>query len=133
MCILVNNLEMARIKLVDLDEELDGVLGETLSSTFKFLKSATVKMLGVMLYRVIISNCHPLIFLKINHVILPLFQKVVDIKLYPNQRTLDLKNSVAMKELMTYLDAQLEVLAEHLYPSIFVLMLKELWETIMNV
>ena len=68
-----------------------------------------------------------------NLVILPLFDKIVDLKLYPNQRTLDLKNSAAMKELVSYLDAQLEVLAEHLYPSIFVLTLKELWETLMNV
>ena len=52
MCILVNDLEMARIKLVDLDEELNGVLGETISGTFKFLKSSTVKLIGVMLYRV---------------------------------------------------------------------------------
>ena len=57
MCILVNNLEMARIKLTDLDDELSSILGESLKDAFKFLKNSIVKLIGIILYRVCYSLC----------------------------------------------------------------------------
>lgn len=52
MCILLNNIETARIKLEDLDEELENSLGQTIVESFRYLKSSLIKLLGTILFRV---------------------------------------------------------------------------------
>lgn len=46
---------------------------------------------------------------------------------------MDLINAGPMKDLFEYLDSQLQVMAEYLYPNLTTMIVKELWETIMNV
>ena len=66
-----------------------------------------------------------------NCIIVPHLRSIIDLKQFPNE--IDILKCVPMKNLNQYLDVQLEIVAEYLYPSTFIIFLKELWETIMNV
>lgn len=55
---MANNIETARIKLSDLDDELHGALeGENLMETFKLLKLGLVKVSSIILFRVCNHLC----------------------------------------------------------------------------
>lgn len=52
MCIICNNVETARMKIADIDEEVEGVLSGAMTGILSYLKSTLVKLLGVLVFRV---------------------------------------------------------------------------------
>jgi hypothetical protein len=52
MCVMINNVEMAKIKLADLDTELGGELETSLEGSFAILKQARDRLMGLVIFRV---------------------------------------------------------------------------------
>jgi hypothetical protein len=117
MCVLINNLEAAKIMLYDLDDEYDSIFSEKLRETFQLLKSYVSKMLGVLVFRV-------------NQTILSLFAKINEIS---KEEKLNASSNVEVRRLLEFIDSQIEVCADHLIPGMFKRYMKLLWETIMRV
>ena len=58
MCILVNNIEMCKIKLADLDNELEEELHSSLEGCLRILRLSRDHILGVIIFRVTAAFVH---------------------------------------------------------------------------
>lgn len=115
MCIYVNNIETCRLKLGDLHDELGEQLGESIDESFKLLREFELKAMGVLLFR-------------INGTFVNKIKKLL--KVSPKDQT---SFRAILQEILEYLDSQLEVLADNLYPGLLTKMVKLIWECLMNV
>lgn len=75
-------------------------------------------------------------FVQLNEVILPLLKKVIEPKqfLHPEKSPrLRVRDCAPMKQLLEFLDRQMEICSDNLLPATMLTFLKLLWETIMEV
>jgi hypothetical protein len=109
MCVAVNNVETARLKLGDIDDELNGALSEVTQEIFRFLKGAVKRLIGVIVYRVsevLLTRVTDWFIAQMNEVAFPLIKKLVDSKKLAETKQLSIENVPAVRELLEYLDSQ---------------------------
>jgi hypothetical protein len=118
LCLMINNIEVARLKLVEVEDELGNDMSDLLNNSFEMLKTTKVTLQALAIFKM---NDPISRYLK---------QIVVDEKAQiPSKNEVDKYTS----QLIDYLDQQLTTMSDSLLPSLFTKTIKLLWQTILNV
>eukprot|EP01117_Protostelium_nocturnum_P013333 TRINITY_DN4964_c0_g1_i1.p1 TRINITY_DN4964_c0_g1~~TRINITY_DN4964_c0_g1_i1.p1 ORF type:complete len:270 (+),score=72.32 TRINITY_DN4964_c0_g1_i1:42-851(+) len=111
-CVLVNDVEITRFMLQEMDEEMGELFGDSLRASFGILKNYGKKMMNVLWF-------------KINSKVEPTLKKLCQSNLIQQGKleSFDL--------IINYLDDQIAICADHLLQSSFTRFLKGLWDILM--